>query len=431
MFLLPSGIAILTLAWVVHGYLLEAMSQEFVTSRLKDEAAFLEHQVRQVQGDIQQLQTGSYFEDVFHHAFAVSAADIVLISPDRWRPVLAPLINAEQEGIIRVDESVVEDMGPDFLAYRKVFLVNGTLVTVLVSEDLSTLHTSQESLHLWTAGVLLVLVVLLVGVTLIGVHLSLRPVPQIMKALSALREGEISRIHLRAPVEFQPLVAKINLLIDSLDQRLAQSRNALANLSHSIKTPITAIRQVLEDTDRPMNEEIRLQMVDRLQDLDRQLESEIRRGRFAGPQVGKSAYPVKQARDLLWMLGRLHSEKQFELKTDLTHETRWPIEEHDLNEILGNLLDNAGKWASSVAELALQQDSTRLLIEIRDDGPGVAEEALSQLGQRGVRLDEQAPGHGIGLSIAKEIVERYGGQVSFSSGIGTGLTVRVIFNNLL
>ncbi|HEV8078889.1 MAG TPA: ATP-binding protein, partial [Marinobacter sp.] len=147
--------------------------------------------------------------------------------------------------------------------------------------------------------------------------------------------------------------------------------------------------------------------------------------RFAGPQIGKSAFPVKQARDLLWMLGRLYPEKSFELSTSLTDEFRWPIEEHDLNEILGNLLDNAGKWSQECVELSLEQHNNLALIVVTDDGPGVAESERVYLGQRGLRLDEQTPGHGLGLAIVRDIVARYGGRTDFSAGLQGGLRVLV------
>ena len=94
-------------------------------------------------------------------------------------------------------------------------------------------------------------------------------------------------------------------------------------------------------------------MVSRLLDIDKQFESEMRRNRFAGPQLGKTALPVKMVHDLVWMFGRLYPEKSFELKTTLDDETRWPVEEHDLNEILGNLIDNAGKWSAHQVEVSL------------------------------------------------------------------------------
>src|SRR5699024_1323246 len=108
---------------------------------------------------------------------------------------------------------------------------------------------------------------------------------------------------------------------------------------------IAALRQILEDTQRPLDTQLRHDMAARLANLDKQLEAEMRRSRFAGPQIGSSSHPVSQARDLLWMLLRLYSDKTFELSTSLTNEARGQVEEHDFNEISGLLLDNAGKWA--------------------------------------------------------------------------------------
>ena len=164
-------------------------------------------------------------------------------------------------------------------------------------------------------------------------------------------------------------------------------------------------------------------MAVRLDDIDKQLDAEMRRSRFAGPQVGKSAYPLKQARDLLWMLGRLYPEKSFELSSPLAEESRWPIEEQDLNEILGNLLDNAGKWSSQCVELSLEQGNGVARIVVADDGPGVEKSEVANLGQRGLRLDQQMPGHGLGLAIVRDIVSRYGGEISFMNGSGAGLRV--------
>ncbi|MBW0146171.1 ATP-binding protein [Marinobacter arenosus] len=421
--LLPAGIGLMGLAWLVHGLLLDRMSREFVESRLKDEVAFLEHQIRESSGRLDALQTGDYFQDVFHHAFAIQSPTQTLVSPESWTPLLMPLIASGQAGTIRVKDAVVDDAPSEILAYRASFFVDGTPIVVIVSEDLEALKSSQAELHLWTAILSVLLILLLVGVIWLGISYSMRPVLSLQAALKRLQGGEISRIHVQSPEEFRPLVQQLNQLLDSLDQRLERSRDALANLSHSVKTPIAAVRQILEDTSRPLDDDLRHQMAARLDDIDKQLEAEMRRSRFAGPQVGKSASPVKQARDLLWMLGRLYPEKSFELSTSLTDEARWPIEEHDLNEILGNLLDNAGKWSTQCVELTLEQEHNLARIVVTDDGPGVDEDELDKLGQRGLRLDEQTPGHGLGLSIVQDIVDRYGGRKRYSAAPNNGLKV--------
>lgn len=425
--LLPAGILLMALAWLVHGLLLDRMAREFVETRLKDEVAFLEHQIRDSDGQLDTLQTGDYFQEVFHHAFAIHSSERTLISPQSWEPLLMPLIESGEDGTRRVNDADFADAPSDVLAYRKSFSVGETPVVVLVSEDLGALKRSQSELHAWTAIVSLLLILLLVAVIWLGITLSMRPVVTLKAALKRLQDGEISRIDVKAPEEFHPLVLQLNQLLDSLDQRLERSRDALANLSHSVKTPIAAVRQILEDNERPMTGALRQQMAARLDDIDRQLEAEMRRSRFAGPQVGKSAYPLKQARDLLWMLGRLYPSKSFEMSTVLTEERRWPIEEHDLNEVLGNLLDNAGKWSARFVELNLKEDGQGFTITVEDDGPGTPPEALDTLGTRGLRLDEQTPGHGLGLAIVREITERYGGTLKFSSGSIGGLKATVHF----
>lgn len=425
--LLPAGIGLMGLAWLVHGLLLDRMAREFVESRLKDEVAFLEHQIRDSNGRVDTLQTGDYFQDVFHHAFAIHSPSRTIISPDSWAPLLMPLIESAQDGTLRVHDAEPADAPSDILAYRKSFRVGDKPIVVIVSEDLGALKRSQAELHAWTAIVSVLLILLLVAMIWFGITFAMRPVVILKAALKRLQDGEISRIEVQAPEEFHPLVQQLNQLLDSLDQRLERSRDALANLSHSVKTPIAAVRQILEDDSRPLDKDLRHQMAVRLDDIDKQLEAEMRRSLFAGPQVGKSAYPLTQARDLLWMLGRLYPEKSFELSSSLPEESRWPVDEHDLNEILGNLLDNAGKWSSRCAELSLEQRNGLKRIVVTDDGPGVEEKELANLGQRGLRLDEQTPGHGLGLAIVRDIVTRYGGHTRFSNGSKGGLRVVVEF----
>lgn len=426
--LLPAGIVLMALAWLVHGLLLDRMAREFVETRLKDEVAFLEHQIKESGGQLDTLQTGDYFQEVFHHAFAIHSPARTLISPETWSPLLVPQIDSGEDGARHVYDAEVPGAPSDILAYRKSFRVGETPIVVIVSEDLGALKRSQSELHAWTAIVSLLLILLLVAVIWLGVTLSMRPVVTLKAALKRLQDGEISRIDVKAPEEFHPLVLQLNQLLDSMDQRLERSRDALANLSHSVKTPIAAVRQILEDNDRPLTDTLRRQMAARLDDIDRQLEAEMRRSRFAGPQVGKSAYPLKQARDLLWMLGRLYPEKSFEMSTVLTEERRWPIEEHDLNEVLGNLLDNAGKWSTRFVELSLEEDGHGFTITVVDDGSGAPADALDSLGTRGVRLDEQTPGHGLGLAIAREITERYSGTLTFSAGSHGGLKATICFS---
>lgn len=424
--LLPAAIALMVAAWIVHGLLLERMARGFVEDRLQDEVAFLEHQLRQSgPQEIRNIAEGDYFEEVFHHAFALRIGGQMLSSPALWSPVLEPLLAQPQSGFVRRTDTGDEAATADFLAYRKALTLDGEPVVIVVAEDLRTLQHSQQELHLWTAVVSGILLVLLLLAIWLAIRLSLRSVGQLQQGLTSLQTGASNRLNVDAPAEFQPLISQLNQLLDTLDQRLARSRDALANLSHSVKTPVSAIRQVLEDDTRTLDPAMRQQLAQRLSDIDRQLESEMRRSRFAGPQAGKAAKPVDQARDLLWMLGRLYPDKNFELETDLAPDIRWPVEEHDLNEILGNLLDNAGKWAAHQVSLHMNLEGSQLILDVSDDGPGVAAEYLESLGTRGLRLDEQTPGHGLGLAIVRDLITGYGGTLAFSTSPASGLCARV------
>jgi len=429
--LLPAAIVLMTIAWLVHGLLLERMSRGFVEDRLQDEVAFLEHQLRQSGPDgIRDIAEGDYFEEVFHHAFAVRAGSQVHSSPTQWSAILEPLLSEAATGFLRKNDPDAGTANADFLAYRRALSLDGEPVVIVVAEELSSLNQSQQELHLWTAVVSVILLTLLILSIWLAIRLSLRSVGRLEQGLKSLQTGASNRLDVEAPAEFQPLILQLNRLLDTLDQRLTRSRDALANLSHSVKTPVSAIRQVLEDDTRTLDLEMRQQLAQRLSDIDRQLESEMRRSRFAGPQAGKAANPVSQARDLLWMLGRLYPDKNFELETELSVETCWPVEEHDLNELLGNLLDNAGKWARRSSVLSLSETGGQLVIAVEDDGPGVDTDALPSLGTRGVRLDEQTPGYGLGLAIAREIIERYSGSLTFSTGSRGGLKAMVCFPGL-
>jgi signal transduction histidine kinase len=414
------------LAWFIHGLLLEQMSRDFVEGRLKDEVAFLEHQLTRTGADLAKLDTGTYFEDVFHHAFAIAIDEENQISPKKWQPLLEALIDDERTGPFLVRDAAGIDIPGNLLAYRKTTVINNKPVVIIVAEDLGALHQTQQYLHLWTAVVSLLLVGLLATSIWFGITLALRPVRTLQLALEDLRQGRETRIHTQAPEEFQPLVDQLNQLLDALDQRLERSRDALANLSHSVKTPIAAVRQILDDHERELTPSLRQEMARRLSDIHQKLEAEMRRSQFSGPQAGKVAQPVKQARDLLWMLGRLHPDKNFELSTDLDETHRWPVEEHDLNELMGNLLDNAGKWAKHHAELTLWETDTGYCLQVADDGAGVADDTLENLGTRGLRLDEQTPGHGLGLAIVADIVERYGAEMTFSRASAGGLNACIV-----
>ena len=429
--LLPMATVFMAVAWVVHGQLLERMADSFVQSRLTEEADFLEAQI--LRGGATEavfLEAGSYLEQVFHHAFALGLGNVRIVFPEAWEVVLLPLLDHSRAGFISTTAVLGNGAAESsLLVYRRELSVAEGTAVILVAEDLTAHQHGQQALHWWTGLASLALLVMLVVMIWLAITFSLRPVPRLQQSLRALQQGEQQRLAENHPSEFVPLIRQLNYLLDTLEQRLERSRAALANLSHSIKTPLAAVRQVLDSSDTELTPALRQQLLDRLLQIDQQLEAEMRRSRFAGPGAGQAVYPVAVARDLVWMLGRLHQDKHFELVTPLDEGQRWPLEQEDFSEILGNLLDNAGKWAQQQVLLELCAEGDVLIIRVSDDGPGVADDLLQHLGNRGLRLDQQTHGHGLGLAIARDLVSRYQGALLFSASPLGGLRAEVSIPN--
>lgn len=422
--LLPFAALFMGVAWILHGVLLERMTRDFVKDRLYQEAALIEQNLRAkntgTRGQII-LQHDS-FNAPSHHVYAISLAGRELFSNPEWSAQLRPWLAQPQTGLLTLSTQLPGQSAPSyFLAYRATSSIDGQPLMIVVAEDYSVLKAGEKELHLWTALVAVALLLLLIGMIWLAVHLSLRPTTQLRQQLQQLRQGSRSRLDEAVPAEFQRLTQQLNQLLDTLDQRLERSRQTNANLSHSVKTPIAAITQMLSNTQQPIDAAMRAQISSKLAEINLQLDTSMRSAQAAGPQAGKNANPVVQARDILWMLGRLYADKRFELDIQIDEQQLWPIEEQDLNELLGNLIDNAGKWAHSQVLVRLQQDAQGFEIKVADDGAGVATELLDQLGTRGLRLDQQVPGHGLGLAIVREAVARYGGTLTFSRSVQGGL----------
>ncbi|WP_250148335.1 ATP-binding protein [Halomonas jincaotanensis] len=241
--------------------------------------------------------------------------------------------------------------------------------------------------------------------------------------MGQLQSGERERLSLDVPSELDSLVVQLNRFMDEIDSRLQRSRDSVANLSHALKTPLAAVTQVLRGS-RPIDEVRRKKLVQRLEYIHAQLDVELRGSRIAGPNAGRLSCLHRDGTRLIEMFRGIYPDKRFHLTLPEDRDRRVAIESQDLTEMLGIVLDNAGKWAAHEVICRVAVDGA-LRITVEDDGPGVAEQDLSSLGQRGMRLDERQPGYGLGLSILTQLMPRYSGQVRFDIGPLGGLRVEL------
>jgi len=372
--------------------------------------------------DARRIQ-GIYLQPFSGHYFLIDVDGQLIRSRSLWDESLSlPEVAVGEVSIRHVS-------GPErqpLLLWSSSFRKQGRLVKVAVAEDLYGLQAGVRRLWWQLLGwsLLMVAVVLLIQRFIIA--RSLRPVADAVDDVVRLEQGEASALREDVPQEVLPLVQEINRLLHRQQQRLLRSREAMGNMAHAIKTPLTLLQQLAAEKVRAGDKTTYEQLAHYIRKINELVDTSLRRARIAGDSLGSSRFDLRQDLPVLVdTIRRLHRDKGIDFEQQLQRVDTLPLEQQDGMELLGNLLDNAWKWADSRVRLSVDGDAGPLLV-IEDDGPGVDEEGLQQLARRGVRHDENTHGHGIGLSIVKSLVEALGGCIEFgrSPGLG-GLRVKV------
>lgn len=287
----------------------------------------------------------------------------------------------------------------------------GQLISISVAEDLSPIHRDIHHFQNRFAIATLSMLMILIIVQLYILKTSLKPLTQLRQDLRQLEQGNIDKLDNPVPLELSPLVTEINHLLSIMQQRLQRSRNALGDLAHAIKKPLTVVQQIADRDHSEQGEVLRQQTHD-IQQLTQHI---LKRAQLAGhgPALGTFSFD-RDLPALIKTLSAMYAQKSLSIEPTISHNIDCNIDRQDMLELLGNLLDNACKWAQQQINITVSQ-TTQLDISIEDDGPGVAPEKIASLAQRGVRLDETISGHGLGLAIVTDIIKNYNGHIEFST----------------
>ena len=230
----------------------------------------------------------------------------------------------------------------------------------------------------------------------------------------SLEQGEINTLSQDVPDEILPLVQAFNRLLELLAQRLGRSRNSLGNLAHALKGPLNLLMQYLDSKELDNHPELKHQMQTQQKRIQKLMERELKRARLAGSgSPGHRFNAQRELPNLIEVLKQVHHKHPLDLQWQVMAETPPFGDREDMLELLGNVLDNACKWANSEVHCHISGIDT-ITITTEDDGPGCSEQEMKQLTQRGVRLDETTEGHGLGLAIAKDIIKLYDGEMYFA-----------------
>jgi signal transduction histidine kinase len=241
----------------------------------------------------------------------------------------------------------------------------------------------------------------------------LRPLANLKASLEAIRAGKADRIPTNQPVELNAVVIELNGLLDENEAALARARNHVANLAHSLKTPLATLSLKLAESGRDCDGELAALVAQ----IDRGIRHHLGRARAASQGApGQPQLNVAMAvTEILSVLEKIYAGRAIVARQSVPSEITVRCDGQDLSEMLGNLLDNAWKWATSQIEVSASEDGNMVRIVIDDDGPGLSGKAIAEALVPGRRLDERGDGHGFGLPIARELVELHGG--SFDLGM--------------
>ncbi|MGI2182658.1 ATP-binding protein [Shewanella oncorhynchi] len=262
----------------------------------------------------------------------------------------------------------------------------------------------QFNQQLWTWLLILMLVMLVFQLS--WLLWTLRPLARFTQELHSVEQGKSMQLSSQYPTELQAVARQLNILLNTEQTQRKRYRNALADLAHSLKTPLAVIKSQA-DLSESSSEQVSV--------ISRIIGHQLKRAQTAAAASWHLGIRVDEvAAKLLRTLAKIYREPQINLSGEMVEHAVFKGDEADLTEILGNLLDNACKAAKSTVTLTVTGDAYQLLICIEDDGPGISEALQNQIFERGIRADSYLQGNGIGLAIVRDLVDSYNGRISVS-----------------
>jgi signal transduction histidine kinase len=272
-------------------------------------------------------------------------------------------------------------------------------------------------------GAMALFALALLSAALVQIHVGLAPLARLRERIAALREGRARRVEGRYPSEVQPLVDDLNTLVAEREERVARARAKAGDLAHGLKTPLAVLAQEAECVRAAGETELAATLAQQVERMRRQIEYHLAHARAEGAGADPSARcPVLAcAEGLVRTLERLHAERPLAIRLEVAADHVVRCEREDLEEMLGNLLDNACKWARSTVTLTSRSEVGRVVLTVDDDGSGLDASLREAVLQRGVRADQAAPGSGLGLAIVRDLVELHAGSIALDTSPAGGL----------
>lgn len=438
------------LLWFLGQKSMNDLSHELVGSRLEHDVESLLAALEVRSGSVH-FKNGKmpliYQQPLSGHYFVVSINNTPVIhSRSLWDQSLTipPLSTGER--ILKVYNGPANQ---ELLQINMGFNKGGLNLSIALAEDLTGINAQQMKFKRYFFMLSFLGLILLLFIQRIILRLSFKRLESVCSDIECLEEGGLLKLSENVPAEILPLVQEVNHLLNLLEKRLERSRNALGNLSHALKSPLNLLFQYFyhhpDETTSTLNsnasdktnasdksnaDENTIDAKKQLQRINQLINRELKRARLAGKGGSTQRFnPANELPELIAVIKQIYSHRDLTINYHIDDTVTAFGDREDMLEMIGNLLDNAGKWANNEINISIvcpdsAQDSIKIIIE--DDGQSIDKEQLESLTQRGVRLDESIDGHGLGLSIVKDIVKLYSGTIVLkqSSALG-GLQILI------
>ena len=392
--------------------------QEFVTSRLNDDAIRVFDALELNRGAAKvrwRRINPTYNTPNSGHYYAIKLADgKTLYSPSLGETTIPMPADAQ---LLHNTATTVHDVagpqGQHLIVWSKAYNKDGQGVIISISEDMSLLMKNRQRFSLLFIGIGLVGFFLMLALQRFVIRRLFKHLDGSRQEIQQIESGQRQQLSEDVPTEIYPLVKEFNHSLSLMQQRMERSRNSLGNLAHALKTPLSLLMQQLDSGgDLPQAK----RQAERICQLT---ERELKRARLAG--LGNTTQrfdPREELPTLINVLQQAHNKSDLKAELFIDDGVKLFGDREDMLELLGNLMDNAFKWAESQIFCSVSTkksgDKTSITIRIEDDGAKKQPQELKQLAQRGVRLDESVKGHGLGLAICKDIVKLYSGEIHFN-----------------
>ena len=345
-------------------------------------------------------------------------------------PTLEEPVDREELGGMRSGFVVGPGGRPLRMIEREIDAGEEGRYLIQVAADADVIQAATGRFEAALAATFLVLAIALIGSTALAVLFGLRPLRVLREGLAAIRRGEAERISGEFPLDVAPLAAELNLLLDANRDVVQRARTQVGNLAHALKTPLSVIVNEADSSSGRLAEKVRAQAAV----MHRQVSFYLDRARAAARAgAAGSATEVRPVIEgLVRTFEKVYRDRELTFAVEAPEGLRFRGESQDLTDLIGNLLDNAGKWARERVVIRAEREPNPdaasrpfFIAEIDDDGPGLDPQERAAALVRGEKLDESRPGSGLGLSIVVDLASAYGGSLSLEESPLGGVRARL------